>query len=163
MTIFFHKGLTRNPEIRNTPMLVLPNIWRLKWVRDTKFGRNVSNKMLLNAAVTSFIKGKSTGMMGDKISPPPPPPPLQTQIKIKIYKRKLWECWNHRTYWKLKLLKTCKRFRKICICFWVPSNRCRANECHILQFETRHENSFVWKWAFSNLSWYLFHHFFLFP
>ena len=27
--IFFYKGLTRNPEIRNTPAWVLPNIWRL--------------------------------------------------------------------------------------------------------------------------------------
>ena len=29
---------------------VLPNIWRLEWVRDTKFGMDVSKKMLLNAA-----------------------------------------------------------------------------------------------------------------
>ena len=50
MTIFFYKGLTRNPEIRNTRAWVLPNIWRLRQVKDTKFGTNVSNKMLLNAA-----------------------------------------------------------------------------------------------------------------
>ena len=25
MTIYFYKGLTRNPEIRNTPVWVLPN------------------------------------------------------------------------------------------------------------------------------------------
>ena len=29
---------------------VLRNIWRLEQFRDTKFGSNVSNKMLLNAA-----------------------------------------------------------------------------------------------------------------
>ena len=29
---------------------VLPNIWRLGWVRDTRFGTNLSNEMLLNAA-----------------------------------------------------------------------------------------------------------------
>ena len=29
MTIFFYKGLTRKPEIANTPVWVLPNIWRL--------------------------------------------------------------------------------------------------------------------------------------
>ena len=46
---FFYKELTRNPEIGNTRVWVLPNIWRLKQVRDTKFGTNVSNKMLLNA------------------------------------------------------------------------------------------------------------------
>ena len=50
MTIFFYKGLTRNPEIRNTPVWVLPNICRLEEVRDTKFGTNVTNEMLLNAA-----------------------------------------------------------------------------------------------------------------
>ena len=47
---FFYKGLTRNPEIGNTPLWVLPNIWRLGRVMDTKFGANVSNRMLLNAA-----------------------------------------------------------------------------------------------------------------
>ena len=50
MTIFFYKRLTRKPEIGNTPVLVLPNIWTLEQVRNTKFGKNVSNKMLLNAA-----------------------------------------------------------------------------------------------------------------
>ena len=50
MTIFFYKVLTRNPEIGNTPVWVFPNIWRLGQVRDTKFGTNVSNEMLLNAA-----------------------------------------------------------------------------------------------------------------
>ena len=50
MTIFFYKGLTRNPEIGNTPVWVLPNIWRLGRVMDTKFDTNVSNKMLLNTA-----------------------------------------------------------------------------------------------------------------
>ena len=50
MTILFYKGLTRNPKIRNTPVLALPNIWRLGQVRNTKLGMNVPNKMLLNAA-----------------------------------------------------------------------------------------------------------------
>ena len=69
MTIFIYKGLTRNPEIANTPVWVLPNIWRLGWVMDTKFGTSVSNRMLLNAAKCqgySFyrfwvIKGKPKG------------------------------------------------------------------------------------------------------
>ena len=71
-TIFLHKGLTRNP--RNTPVWVLPNVWRLGQVRDTKFGTNVSNVMLPNAAKCqgySFyrfwvIKGK---LIGSKITP----------------------------------------------------------------------------------------------
>ena len=69
MTVFFYKGLTRNPEIGNTSVWVLLNIWRLRWVRDTKFGTGLFNEMLLNAAKSqgysfcSFwvIKGKPTG------------------------------------------------------------------------------------------------------
>ena len=76
MTIFFYKGLTRNPEIRNTPIWVLPNFWRLGQVMDTKFGTNVSNRMLLNVAKFQgynlyhfwVIKGKPTG--GWKITTP---------------------------------------------------------------------------------------------
>ena len=39
MTIFFYKGLTRNPEIGNTPVWVLANIWRLGWVRIPNFAQ----------------------------------------------------------------------------------------------------------------------------
>ena len=77
MTIFFYKGLIRNPEIRNTPVWVLPNICRLRWVMDTKFGANVSNRMLLIAAKFqgySFyccwvIKGKPSGGGGVILHP----------------------------------------------------------------------------------------------
>ena len=70
MDSFFYKGLTRNPRIRNTPVWVFPNIWRLGWVRDTKLVMVVSNKVLPNAAKCqgySFycfwvIKGKPTGL-----------------------------------------------------------------------------------------------------
>ena len=66
MTIFFYKGLTRNPKMENTPVWVFLNICRLEQVRDTKFVTNVSNKILLNAAKCQgysfyrfwFIKGK---------------------------------------------------------------------------------------------------------
>ena len=76
-TISFYKGLTRNLEIGNTPVWILPNIWRLEGVRNTKFGTSVSNKMLLNAAKCqrcSFycfwvIKRKPTG--GVELLPPP--------------------------------------------------------------------------------------------
>ena len=50
MAILFYKGLTRNPIIGNSPLWVLPNIWRLGGVMDTKFGTSVSNRILLNAA-----------------------------------------------------------------------------------------------------------------
>ena len=67
--IFFSKQLTRNLEIGNTPVWVWLNIWRLGQATNTRFGTNVSNKMLPNAAKCqgySFyrswvIKGKQTG------------------------------------------------------------------------------------------------------
>ena len=84
MTIFFYKGLTRNPEIRKSPVWLLPSIWKLGRVMDAKFGTNVSNIILLNAAkfqCYSFycfwvIKGKPTGREGGgKITHPTPFPP----------------------------------------------------------------------------------------
>ena len=73
--------MTKNPEIGNIPVWILPNIWRLGQVRDTKFGMNVSNKMLLNATKCQGynfycfwdIKGKPTGE-GVKLS--------HTQIRV---------------------------------------------------------------------------------
>ena len=50
MTIFFYKGLTINLEIKNTPHLSFAQYMETDQVRDTKFGTNVSNEMLLNAA-----------------------------------------------------------------------------------------------------------------
>ena len=71
MTIFFYKGLTKNPEaeIGNTPVSILPNIWTLGQVRNANFGTYVCNKMFLYVAKCqgySFyrfrvIKGKPTG------------------------------------------------------------------------------------------------------
>ena len=78
MTIFFYKGLTRNPKIGNPLVWVpLPNIRRLGQVKDTKFGITASNKILMKAAKCqsySFyrfwvIKGKPTGR--SKITPHP--------------------------------------------------------------------------------------------
>ena len=84
MTIYFYKGLTRNPEIGNTPVRVLSDTWRLGQVRDAKFVMDVPNEMLLNAAkfhsysVYYFwvIKRKTTG---GKIANPPP------RLGLKIY------------------------------------------------------------------------------
>ena len=87
MTIFFYKGLTRNLDIGNTPVWVFPNNWRLGLVKDTKFGTNISNRILLNAAKFQgyngyrfwVIKRKPTG--GVKLSPPPPP----SQIRVNLW------------------------------------------------------------------------------
>ena len=77
--VFAYKGLTRNLEIVNTPVWVLPIILRLRQVRDTKFGPNVSNKMLQIAPKCQgyyfyrswVIKWKPTGGREVKLLPPP--------------------------------------------------------------------------------------------
>ena len=82
MAIYFYNRLARNSEIGNTPVWVLPNVWRLGQVRDTKFGMNVPNKILLNAAKCqgySFycvwvIKGKPKGQKGRGVKLPEPLP-----------------------------------------------------------------------------------------
>ena len=60
-----------NPEIGNTPVWALRNIWRLGQVRNTKFATNVSNKM-------PDLKLLPSGgwVNRGKISPP-------TQIRVK--------------------------------------------------------------------------------
>ena len=57
MTIFFYKELTRNPEIGNNPVWVLPNFWRLGQVMSTKFGTMSLIEcywMLQNSRVAAF-------------------------------------------------------------------------------------------------------------
>ena len=50
MIIFFYKGLTKNPKIGNTTIWVLPNMWRLGRVRNTRFGMDPSYEILQNTA-----------------------------------------------------------------------------------------------------------------
>ena len=74
MTISFYKGLPRNPEIRNTLVWVLPNIWDCDKLGIPNLPRTFLTKcyrMLQNARLTVFI-----------VSPPPLPP---TQIKTRAY------------------------------------------------------------------------------
>ena len=81
--------MTRNPEIGDNRVWILPNTCSLGWVRNTKFETNVCNRMLSNAAKFqsySFyrvIKEKPTdgggeGRGGIKL------PPIPTQIGIII-------------------------------------------------------------------------------
>ena len=80
-----YNGLTRNLYIGNAHVWVFHNIWWLEQLRDTKFGMNVSNEMLLNTTkcqgcnFLSFwvIKGKSTG----EIKSPPTLLPMQTHAQ----------------------------------------------------------------------------------
>ena len=49
MPIFLYAGSIRNQEIESTLVWVFPNIWIKGQVRNTTFGSNVSNEILLNA------------------------------------------------------------------------------------------------------------------
>ena len=91
-----------NSEVGNTTVWVLPNIWVLEQVWYTKFGTNVSNKILLNAAnwqgYNSYrfwvIKGKPTRRRGVT-------PTSTTQIRVNDPKLPLDE---YLTIFFLKLL-----------------------------------------------------------
>ena len=65
------------PEIGNTPVWVLPNIWRLERVMDTKFGTNISNRMLLNAVKYQGYSFYLFWVLKEKQTVPP------TQIRVK--------------------------------------------------------------------------------
>ena len=77
MTIFFYKGLTRNPDIGNTLVWVLFNIWRLGQVMGTKFGTNIPNKMLLNTAKFQSYSFYRSWVIKGK--------PLSRKIILKLY------------------------------------------------------------------------------
>ena len=55
MTIFFCKRLTRNPEIGNTSVWVLPNIWGKLWIPNLAWMSLIECYwMLQNSRVTAF-------------------------------------------------------------------------------------------------------------
>ena len=81
VAIFFYKGVTRNPEIGNNPIWVLPNIWRLGQVGIPNLARMSLIKcywMLQNDRVTAFTVSellREIQQGGVKLPPPPPTPP----------------------------------------------------------------------------------------
>ena len=78
VAIFFYKGVTRNPEIGNNPIWVLPNIWRLGQVGIPNLARMPLIKcywMLQNDRVTAFTVSellREIQQGGVKLPPPPP-------------------------------------------------------------------------------------------
>ena len=64
MAVLFYKGLTRNLEIKNNFVSFFPNIWRLRKVRDTKFGTNVTP-----FTVSELLRGNQQGGGGVKLAP----------------------------------------------------------------------------------------------
>ena len=79
-------------EIRNTPIWVLPNIWRLGQIRDTKVGTNTSNKMLMNTwkcqgySIYIFwvVKAKPTGVGWEGALKLPSPRIFRNNYKFSI-------------------------------------------------------------------------------
>ena len=63
---FIYKGLTKNSEIENNPVWISANIWRLEQAKDTKFGKNVSDKRL-----TAKCQRYRENQQGVKLPPPP--------------------------------------------------------------------------------------------
>ena len=86
MTIFFYNGLTRNPEFGNAPVWVLPNIWRLGRVMDTKFDTKVSNRkfhwMLQNSSVTAFTVFE---LLRDQLGWVKLPPPRSRRLGLNYF------------------------------------------------------------------------------
>ena len=81
MTIFSFLQWAQNPEIRNTPVWFLPNIWRLRRVRVSDLARMSLKKSywtLQNARVTVFTISEllRENQQGVKL-------PIPTQIKVK--------------------------------------------------------------------------------
>ena len=108
ITVFFYKGLTRNPEIGNIPVWFLPNIWRLGKVMDTKFGTNIPNKILRNAAkfritaLTAFELLREKTFIRIKKFELDRPLPKKTKKSIRINERLIrWT--NNERYWLLGL------------------------------------------------------------
>ena len=77
VTISFYKGLTRNPEIRNTTVSVLLDICRLVWARNTKFDPSSLIEcywMLKNVRATAFTVSEllKENLLARGVNPPPP-------------------------------------------------------------------------------------------
>ena len=125
--IYFYKGWTKNTEIEKKNILVLPNIWRLEQVRDTKFGTDIFNEMLLNAAKCQGynfyrfwgIKGKPTGAGGGKITPLPPhlkptTPHIPYPLRLGLIRHKLiQQSLNPSSVQVQILFAACQRFRMV--------------------------------------------------
>ena len=112
MVVFFFRNW---PEIGNTTIWVLPNIWRLGRVRDTKFGTDVSSGcQSFSFYHFSVIMGKPIGRAGrsgggGKVKLPPPSRKEKTQITVKLPPRV-----------SCIMLKNAEHFFKILRCLVLP-------------------------------------------
>ena len=133
----FIRDLTRDTEFRNTPIWVLPNIWRLWQVGNTKLGANVSNKILLNDAKCqgySFyrfwvIEGKRT--VGVKLPP--------TQIRVNV----------RSGIWRMSRMQSCNLLH-ICVAVIIFALRLLFRNGS----RKKHNSSWHDKWGHLNLILY---------
>ena len=73
----------------------LPNILRLEWVWDTRFGTNTSNEMLLNAAKFQGYSFSVFELLKEKL---PTFPWLRLQLRRILHFRKLF-CFYEQNFW----------------------------------------------------------------
>ena len=69
MKISFYNGLARNPEIEHTPVWVLPNIWRLRRVRNYWKLQNVVWGFYCFWVIKGKAAGAGEGALGVKLPP----------------------------------------------------------------------------------------------
>ena len=82
MSISFYKGLTRNPEIGNNPVRVLPNIWKLGQVKKKILAQTSRIRfywILQNARVAPFTISELLRENNKGVKLPSP-----TQIRVKV-------------------------------------------------------------------------------
>ena len=78
------------PQIGDTPVWILPNVWRLGQVRDTKFITDVSNKKVNKCCKMSrlqillFLSYYEKTSKWSKISPPPTHPGKEEENLIDL-------------------------------------------------------------------------------
>ena len=132
ITIFVYKGLTRNPEIGNTLVWVLPNIWRLGRVRDTIFGTNALMKsywLLQNARVTAFTVFQllRENQQGVKL----PPPRLGLRIKDLLNFDQFVEIHLKMTlFFKMQVTHKLLHMDKNCRTWKKCEKSSKSNTCH---------------------------------
>ena len=116
MTNYFYQGLTTNLEIGNTPVWILPNIWRLGWVRDTKSGTDVSKEMLLNAENRGVTTSTVPELLREKQQEGGgrvklPPSSLRLGLTIRNWFRHLRDVYNY--LWKVIMHLNFHTLRKV--------------------------------------------------
>ena len=121
MTFFVYKRLIRNPEIANTSVWVLSNIWRLGQVRDTKLRRNISNEKLLNGAKLQVYSSYVSELLRDGLKSTHPSPRLDlSSLKILLVKSLafasagFWSVFGNHFYTLARVIDCSEAYLELC-------------------------------------------------